>query len=82
MPSDALAKTLSAGRKVEASSQVNLAAVAGNCAGPPDMHVPPPFTPPGSKASVGVVIKENSTVLKRVETQMETDEPSTTSYSC
>ncbi len=75
MPSDALAQIPSACRKVEASSQDNLGAVAGNSAGPPDMFVLPPFTPPGAKASVGALVKCTSTVLmKRVETQMETDE--------
>ncbi len=59
---------------MEASSQDNLAAVAGNSAGPPNMNVPPPFAPPGSKAGFGAVIKSTFTVLTCVETQMETDE--------
>ncbi len=76
MPIDALAQTLSALRKVQASSQDNFGPVAGNTSEPPDMFVPPPFTPLGMKASVGALIKSSSTVLtKRVETQMETDEP-------
>ncbi len=58
----------------EASSQDDLAAVTGISAGPPNMHVPPPFIPPGSKAGVGAVIKDTSTVLTRVETKMETNE--------
>ncbi len=74
MPSDTLAQTMSAHRKVEPSSQDNLGAIAGNSAGPPDMNVPPPFTPPGSKPGVGAVIRSTSTVLTRVETQMETNE--------
>ncbi len=74
MPSDTLAQTSSVRRKVEASLQDDLAAVAGNSSGPPNMNVPPPFAPLGSKAGVGAVVKSTSTVLTRMETQMETDE--------
>ncbi len=69
---------------MQASSQDNLAAVAGNTACPAEMYVPPTFTPPGKKAGIGVTIKSTPTVLKKKkteETQMEVNEqtPSTTS---
>ncbi len=75
-PIDALAQTPSALRNVQASSQDNLGACGGNTAEPPDIFVPPPFTPPGAKAGVGALVKSTSTVLTTgVETQMETDKP-------
>ncbi len=48
------------------------AACARNTAEPPDMHVPPPFTPPCQKAGEGAKTKSSSMVLRK-ETEMETD---------
>ncbi len=73
----ALLQTPSALRKVQSSSQNNLADLAGNTAGPSNFNVPPPFAPPRMKAGIGAVIKSTPQVLKRKETQMETDKPNT-----
>ncbi len=77
-PVTAMLHTLSALRKVQASSQDNVLACAGNPAGPSDMYVSPPFTPPGQKAGERALIKSSSTVIVHNETEMEPDEkPST-----
>ncbi len=73
-PATALLQTLYALRKVQASSQDNLLACAGNTAGSSDMYVPPHFTPLGQKAVEGALIKSSSTVMVHDETEMETDE--------
>ncbi len=82
--SDTLSQRTPALWKVQASSQDNLAAVAGNTAPPADIYVPPVITPLGQKAEIGATVKSTPVVLTKTKTeeiQMEINEhtPSTSS---
>ncbi len=70
MLSDTLSQTLSALCKVQASSQDNLVAVAGNTMPPADMYVPPVITPPGQKARIGATVKSTPVVLTKIKLKL------------
>ncbi len=60
---------------MQVCSQDNLAAVVGSTTPPVDMYIPPPITPLGEKAGIGVTLKNTPVVLMKEteKTQMEVD---------
>ncbi len=71
MPADALFQSHRALRKVQQSSQDNLAAVGVNIAPPANMYVAALITPLGTQCSEGAIVKTKPMVLKSKTQSMD-----------